>query len=103
MNREGFWANEYYPSLPSPVPQDKPWIGQDEFLKALEIVEKKAHDTHFRGWSNCRVCAIHNGSVEYEYGDWVWPQGLRHYIVEHNVRPSLAFQEFIIGHLIIDK
>jgi hypothetical protein len=27
--------------------------------------------------------------------DWVWPSGYKHYIEDHEVQPSLAFQEFV--------
>jgi hypothetical protein len=27
--------------------------------------------------------------------EWRWPEGFAHYVEEHNVRPSLAFQMLI--------
>lgn len=97
LNREGFWYSKYEPLLPKPVPNDKPWKGQSQFLKALIKVESKLSPLRYKGWSTCRVCKKHNGSTEYRKNGWAWPDGLAHYILEHNVRPSLAFQEFILG------
>jgi hypothetical protein len=51
----------------------------------------------YRGSSTCRICGIRNGYREFNIAGWQWPSGFRHYIEAHNVRPSLAFQEFIIG------
>lgn len=28
---------------------------------------------------------------------WEWPSGFEHYVREHNVRPSWAFQSFILA------
>ena len=56
---------------------------------------------HYKGWSNCRVCEQQNGSTEYvlEFMEskWEWPVGFLHYVEKHNVRPSQAFQEFIMA------
>ncbi len=40
----------------------------------------------FAGLSPCRICGKQNGSVEYTDGSYVWPEGLAHYIDEHQVR-----------------
>lgn len=96
-NREGFWYSHEEPGLPRPVAEDWPWPGQDEFLSALEKVEEKASITRYRGWSTCRLCGKPNGTATFASGKWQWPQGFRHYVQDHNVRPSLAFQEFILG------
>lgn len=95
--REGFWFNEDHPGLPHPQARDKAWKGKREFLAALSSVESSAHPKHYKGWSTCRLCGCRNGSVEYELGNWRWPVGYAHYVKEHNVRPSLAFQEFVLG------
>lgn len=96
--REGFWRSEREPTLPSPHGLDKPWKGKRKFLAALAKVEKRAHASHYKGSSNCRICDKRNGSATYEYDGWQWPSGYRHYVEVHNVRPSLAFQEFILGY-----
>jgi len=97
LHREGFWYSKYYKYLPKPVPREKPWKGKKEFLKALQMIGELAKIKYYKGWSNCRICGCKNGSTECEFNGWVWPSGLKHYIEEHNVRPSLAFQEFVLG------
>jgi hypothetical protein len=97
MPREGFWWTGDGSLLPKPTPSDKPWEGKKKFLDALYKAEKKAKVTHYKGFSDCRICNRSNGRSEFTYQDWTWPVGLRHYIAHHNVRPSLAFQEFILN------
>ena len=95
--REGFWYSKHEPKLPMPIPLEKSWKGKKEFLENLKKKEGKSKTTHYKGWSTCRLCGCHNGSTEFSSGGWVWPEGYAHYVKEHNVRPSLAFQEFICG------
>lgn len=102
LNREGFWYSEHSPYLPKPVPREKAWKGKREFLTALAEKESSpdANSTQYRGWSTCRICGCNNGSSDYELDGWLWPVGYSHYVEEHNVRPSLAFQEFILDYQI---
>ncbi len=45
---------------------------------------------HYRGWSNCRLCGIHNGTTELQIvkDDMMYriPQGYLHYLIVHNVK-----------------
>jgi hypothetical protein len=97
INREGFWKTGVGSMLPHPLPLGKPWVGRKRFLAALARLEKRAAVRHFRGWSTCRICGCHNGSAEYQHRGWCWPSGYSHYVEEHNVKPSLAFLEFVLG------
>lgn len=99
LRREGFWTASMMlkGKLPFPVPYNNVWPGKHKFLRALKKIQNVAEVNHYRGWSTCRICSKHNGSTEYEYKGWVWPEGFMHYVSTHNVRPSLAFQEFIIN------
>jgi len=89
----GHWWSKYEPHFPKPVPQDKPWDGQAEFVAALERKQARAAKEQFKGFSICRVCDKINGTTSFRSGGWEWPSGLIHYIVEHNVRP--AEEDFI--------
>jgi len=40
----------------------------------------------FAGYSDCRFCGEPNGTGERTDGTYVWPEGLAHYVTEHNVR-----------------
>ncbi|MET0979788.1 MAG: hypothetical protein ABWX90_00865 [Candidatus Saccharimonadales bacterium] len=105
--REGFWRNENDSStknLPRVKARAKPFVGHREFLTALNRVQSYHEDIktlHAKGWSNCRCCEKKNGSVEFKLNalgvTWAWPSGYVHYVEDHNVRPSLAFQEWVLA------
>lgn len=101
VQREGYWSNgDDYSQYPTPVGADEPWLGKDEFLLALTLLELKAKANHYKGSSECRICKKRNGSSDFEIDGWKWPSGYQHYIRAHNVRPSLAFQEFVLGRML---
>lgn len=68
-------------------PSDKEML--IEYLTQGEIYEQ------YRGYSWCRFgCGADGpemGSCELNDGEWVWPQGLSHYIREHDVRLPDSF------------
>ena len=97
MIREGFWYWEYEKHLPLPVECAEPFEGQTDFLRALDAVEEAANFLQAKGWSTCRICNCVNGSREYRTSVAQWPEGLRHYIAEHNVEPSKEFRNYIRG------
>lgn len=101
--REGFWFSKYEPWLPVPAPYKESWPGKKRFVSRLTKLEEKNEPLTYRGSSTCRLCGCRNGSEEYTVKSWTWPAGLLHYITEHNVRPSLAFEEFVVGDLDAQK
>lgn len=102
LRREGFWNDkrDSYPELPMPIESSEPWKGKKEFLSALDELEGSLRRRPYRGWSDCRCCGVHNGTADYEHDGWKWPEGFRHYVASHNIRPSLAFQEMVLGKYI---
>lgn len=101
MLKEGFWHSEGEPDLPKPKVMAKAseWVktgGPEKFARLLNKVQTRARKRHFKGWSTCRICGRSNGSSEFSYKNVVWPSGLMHYIVDHNVKPSDQFIKFII-------
>lgn len=97
--REGFWYSERNQMLPKPIESDEPWIGKEDFVsKLFELeVHPQTDKIQFKGFSTCRICGKINGTATNAAMGWEWPVGYRHYIEEHNVRPSLAFQEMVLG------
>lgn len=92
---EGYFNNSknHHPMYPIPV------SGMARIdnvtLSRLQRLQSKARELHFKGWSNCRICDKKNGSGEFEYNNWVWPNGLLHYIIDHNYMPSEHFLKFV--------
>lgn len=99
---EGYWGkNPQDQEYPWPQANDQPWEGQEFFLKKLEMIENRNPPDNYhryRGFSICRICGCVNGSAEHETDGWLWPTGFRHYVDEHNVRPSNDFIQFVINH-----
>jgi hypothetical protein len=96
--REGFWKQDKNDSkLPWPSGGQTPWRGRAKFLQELAIKEGQAKKLRTKGFSLCRICKEANGSITFQLNGWIWPSGYRHYIEAHNVRPSLAFQEWVLG------
>ena len=91
----GFWHSTTEPHLLKPVPSLDPWEGKHKFLLGLKATEEMADAVTFKGVSKCRICGCHNGCVEFEYGGFVWPAGLAHYVENHNVMPPKEFVDFI--------
>ena len=99
---EGYWrqTKDDPEDLPWPVPE--PGWGEQDFLLVLRDVEEIAPYMPYRGSSRSRLTGEPNGSKEYIYKGWRWPEGLGHYI-ERGVKPSSAFCNFIFkeGALIV--
>ena len=90
MIHEGFWSSNNVPS-----PQKWSDDERTKFLNTLELVENMAKITRYRGFSLCRICMKNNGSREFSTKDAVWPEGFRHYVVEHNIKPTKKFLDYI--------
>lgn len=102
--RKGFWENGIWNNEDQeeerysiPVPQKLPWIGKKEFLKKLKFVtnHEETEIERYKGRSTCRICGQNNGSIEYSLDNWSWPDGIFHYIKDHNVKPLKKFIKFI--------
>ncbi|MBD3408403.1 MAG: hypothetical protein GF411_19930 [Candidatus Lokiarchaeota archaeon] len=105
MREEGFWSDNPEQE-PWPMEREAPWDGQSDFVMMLGAVENalKTSDlgkiVAYRGYSHCRICDQLNGSKEYHYNEWIWPQGFKHYIESHNVMPSQDFMDMITGEYV---
>jgi len=47
------------------------------------------------GLSPCRFCEKHNGSLEYTAHVYIWPEGLAHYLTDHQVRLPAEFVQHV--------
>jgi hypothetical protein len=53
----------------------------------------------YRGLSQCRFCGQSNGSAELTDGLYCWPEGLAHYVNEHEVRLPDEFTAHVHAHV----
>jgi hypothetical protein len=93
---EGYWRRSVDESDELPWPNPEPtWDVRAAFLSRLDRVEGVAARVAYRGFSTCRLCGQRNGHEALRSARWEWPAGFRHYVAQHDVRPSSAFIDFI--------
>ena len=97
MKKIGFWfdpnheADKDYPHVEDFI--DFKWnkVEKQIVIDWLKNEQENAKYDAFLGYSQCRVCGKLNGSREFMNDYFIWPEGLLHYIEEHNVKiPELV-------------
>lgn len=80
-----------------PRPQDMvDWSWDEEDREAVADYLARGHISRScMGYSDCRICGVKNGVLEFSDGTYVWPEGLSHYVVEHGVRLPSQFVEHV--------
>ena len=97
-SHEGYWRSSHDEASDLPWPEpDSSWQGRPAFLQALDKVEREAERIATRGISYCRLCGQTNGRDELQLAEWAWPAGFRHYVADHDIRPTQQFQQFVSG------
>ncbi len=96
---EGYWRQEMIPSgpdsLPWPVPMRIKNFQHFRFVKSLLSLQDKARVVAYRGFSLNRLNGEYNGSEEFSYKGWRWPEGLERYL-RLGVPPSKEFAAFVL-------
>ncbi len=99
---EGYWFNYHYEDKMYPMPKGLDVSVDQQFINKMKEVTRGARTEHYLGWSDCRICKVPNGSREYilkkDGITFRYPEGLLHYLEEHNVYPSSIFYEFIMNY-----
>lgn len=92
MKRVGYWRSDREPNLPLASHFiDSSW-NEMERLMVMEYLKSGKVESSYFGFSFCRICEKDNGCVDLTDGEWIWPEGLYHYVAHHNLKPD---QEFI--------
>jgi hypothetical protein len=71
-----------------------PGWSEDERRRVGQYLQRGTRVNQMGGLSECRFCERHNGSAELTDGVYCWPEGLAHYVSEHDVR----LPEEFVGH-----
>ncbi len=91
----GYWRGEGHPELPRAGDfVDTSWDDDERF----EVIAHLEHGMIARmcmGPSRCRFCGAPNGSLNLTDGTYVWPEGLAHYLREHQVRLPDVFVDHV--------
>jgi hypothetical protein len=81
----GYWRKHEDSTEDLPWPDKIRKLPDDIKHKVLLYLNRGEIKYHWRGFSNCRICAKANGSVCLTDGIFIWPEGYSHYISEHDV------------------
>jgi hypothetical protein len=96
--------------LPRPVPaQDRAKPSGRIMLCRSPLLCAGNTRASYAGYSSCRFADCHDpgrehlGTRDLTDGDWIWPEGLAHYVTEHAVRlpdefvAAVAARDYAIG------
>ncbi|MFJ5921739.1 hypothetical protein ACIQF6_03920 [Kitasatospora sp. NPDC092948] len=87
----GYWGGKQWPEGPDPRELVDPDWDVDERDFVVGYLCQGYLLGEFMGTSPCRICGRPNGSAEFTDGEFLWPEGLAHYLAEHGVRLPAAF------------
>ena len=96
FNYVGYWT-EYKDANKFINPNiliDEHWHTKDKD-KIIKYLDGGNVCARYLGWSDCRICKSENGSLDLTDGKWIWPEGLSHYVKEHNVRLPEEFINYM--------
>lgn len=94
--RVGFWYSKREPELPKPIVD---YYSPKLKAKVLDYLKGGRVFAGYRGFSCCRVCDLNtNGSKDLTDDKYIWPEGLAHYIEEHDTQLPDEFIEHILGY-----
>jgi hypothetical protein len=88
--------------FPYPQGNIKKWSGQDQFLEQLSNKEKNIKLLETNRNKNCLLCNKKNiNKGKYNDAEFIWEDGLKHYIEIHNIKPTDEFIEFVYLYKLI--
>jgi len=92
----GYWySGREVPDWPDPRNWiDSNWPEEDRDLVVAHL-EDGAVAEAYCGFARCRICDELAGSISRTDGTYLWPDGLVHYLLEHDVRLPDEFVEHV--------
>lgn len=100
----GYWTSPWHVERGVTLPDPKEFVAEmSPALQSLLVTYLDADKNRlatvkerWRGWSNCRICGMRgNGTQCMTDGTFVWPEGFKHYVAEHSVRPPDEFIDHV--------
>jgi thiol-disulfide isomerase/thioredoxin len=87
------------PSLHSDFPiENSAEEDNTRYINLIKEIQKKSFCNYYFGVSRCRLCGKSNGSAEYTFSNFIWPEGYIHYLKDHNVKIDDEFKTFLNIH-----
>lgn len=93
----GYWRGPGAPELPDPRDFVDPSWGRYDRRRVQQYLEGGMVARVYRGMSSCRFCGELVGHREQTDGTYLWPEGLAHYVAEHDVRLPAEFVCHALG------
>ncbi len=91
----GYWSGKQVRGWPDPQNfVDASW-DVEERLAVVRYLSGAPVPWVQMGYSNCRFCDQVNGCGELTDGVYLWPDGLAHYLLQHDVRLPQRFVEHV--------
>lgn len=88
----GYWrGSDPHDHWPDPEDFVDPGWDVDERRIVTRYLQSGLIAKSFMGYSSCRFCGRNNGNLELSDGEFIWPEGLAHYVDEHDVRLPAEF------------
>ena len=94
LERVGYWSNG---ADGWPVPEECVDIALsfDDRDIVADYVRRGFVARACMGIARCRLCGIPLGSLDLTDGEYIWPEGLDHYVQDHSVRLPPWFIEHV--------
>ncbi|GAB2503171.1 hypothetical protein GCM10027063_48110 [Promicromonospora xylanilytica] len=93
----GYWRGPGSPELPDPRDFVDPSWGMYDRRRVQQYLEGGMVARVYRGMSSCRFCGELVGHREQTDATYLWPEGLAHYVAEHDVRLPAEFVRHALG------
>lgn len=113
MIRIGFWDETTQPMVSKTAYLDgfieriKEWSTSLKTFHNVFIQElENGYIGQYMGYAECCICHLNNGDSEISYGNYTFPVGYLHYIIDHNIDAPIQFQQFVMESAvpkIVDK
>ena len=92
----GYWRSKEAPMWPDPAEfVDHAWDEKERRLVGVYLSSGQVPWVA-AGFSRCRLCDKPNGCAENTDGTYIWPEGLAHYIIDHDVR----LPQIVVDHIL---
>lgn len=99
LRKVGYWYSEREPHLPMPLGSYEPH--PDKLVIVTYLKEHGEELIAWRGFSRCRICGeVPPGTRCMTDGVYQWPEGLWHYVEEHNVHLPTTFVDHIKNQIL---
>ncbi|MFF2623213.1 hypothetical protein [Oerskovia jenensis] len=92
----GYWQGRGADGWPDPADFVDPDWDDDERDLVVRYLTRGFVVRYYMGYSPCRLCGRDNGALELSDGVYVWPDGLKHYVADHDVRLPKEFVSHVV-------